>query len=174
MFLIYRSKSFFGRAVELKLHHIGVFIRLQHQVYAAFTGMIFRFDVEAHQLKDDKEYVLIMKLQIAHQLIRRIGHQRGKTAEEGVDLACFHFVYKLLYLEGRVYFISICIEGHQILEKSLFYFPVGKAQAIHSKTRVVPLDGKVSALIDHGDRVGRLRVDAVQYVCICFLVCHTV
>ena len=62
-FLIDLADGFFGCAVQLELHDVDVLVRLHHHVDAAVGRAVFRLGIEAQQLEDDEEHVLVVPLQ---------------------------------------------------------------------------------------------------------------
>ncbi len=63
-----------------------------------------------------------------------------------------------------LYLIHRCIERQQEAEKTILHLLVRKSQSVGTKTRGIALDGQITALIDHGNRVGGRHVYAVEDV----------
>ncbi len=68
--------------------------------------MVFHLRVQADQLEDDEEDVLVMQLRVSlrllpgDHLVGCVGKEALQAAEECVVIAAFHFLNKTSYLEG--------------------------------------------------------------------------
>ena len=171
MFLVYLADGLFGCAFQLEFHHVDVVRGFYHQVYASFRRVIFRLGIETYQLEDDEQHILIMQLQFAHQFVGSVGKEALQAFEEGFGLPLLNLTDKFLYLKRCLYLRETGIEGHQELDETLLYLPVGEAETVQAETFVIFLDGEIAALKDDRYRFF-VAVDAVQHVGIGFLVRH--
>ena len=161
-FLIDLADGFFGSTVQLELHDVDVVVGLHYHVYAAVGRAVFRLSVEAQQLEDDEEHVLVVPFQVACQLVGCVGKEALEAAHEGVGVAASDFPDEAAYLERGVARRKRRIVGQQKLGETFFYFLVGEAQFIGPEFFVEPLDGEVATLVEDGDGIGLHRVDTAQ------------
>ena len=110
MLFIDLLQRFFGCAVQLELHDIDEFVRLENQINATGTCVVFRLHVETYKLEDDKEYILIVQFQVTNQFIGSIGEEALQTAEESITVSRFYLVDKLPDLKRSSHCIGIGIE----------------------------------------------------------------
>ena len=100
-------------AVQLEFHDVHVVLCLEHQVNPTAARVVFHLHVEAHQLEDDVQDVLVMHLAVAGQLIGDVGEHRLQAVEEIVYLARHHFLHEALDLIGRLAHAHRRIVGQQ-------------------------------------------------------------
>ena len=110
-FLIDLADGFFGSAVQLELHDVDVAVGLHYHVYATVGRAVFCLSVEAQQLEDDEEHVLVVPFQVACQLVGCVGKEALEAAHEGVGVAAFHFMDKVDNLESRIGLRCVGVEG---------------------------------------------------------------
>ena len=147
MLLFYLAQCFFCRTFQLKLHHVDVAVGLHRQVDAPFRGVVFRTGIEAQELEDDKEHVLIVQFQVAHQLVGRVGKEALQALHEGVDVARLHIPHKKADLEDALRLAHLGIIREQEADKTLFNFLIGESQTIKSETFIVTFNSKITALV---------------------------
>ena len=85
-------------AVQLEFHDVHVVLRLEHQINPSATRVVFHLHVEAHQLEDDVQDVLVVHLAVAGQFVGDVGEHRLQAFEEIVHLARHHFLHEALNL----------------------------------------------------------------------------
>ena len=83
-FLIDLADGFFGSAVQLELHDVDVVVGLHYHVYATVGRAVFCLSVEAQQLEDDEEHVLVVPFQVARQFVGRVGRTKLLISKEGL------------------------------------------------------------------------------------------
>ena len=171
-FLVNLRHGLLGGAVQLEFHHIDETVRLQHQVNAPVRSVTLCIDVESQQFVNDEKHILIVQLQVTHQLVRGICKETAKTAEERVNVSGTQLLHELLYLERSLHFIEPGIERYQKLDEALFYLPVREAETIKAELLVIALYGEIPTLKNHRNRVF-VTVDAIQNIGISLYVCHT-
>ena len=105
-----------------------------------------------------------MKLQVAYQLVGRVGKEALETVHEGVDVTATHLFDKVHYLERQIARRKRSIIGQQEFGETLFHFLIWETQFIGPELPVVPLNGQITALVEDGDRIRVHGVDAPQRI----------
>ena len=171
MFLLYLLHCLLRSTLKFELHNINIVRSFYHKINTSLRRMIFSLSIEAYQLKDNEQYILIMQLQIAHQFIRSVSKETLKSFKESFRLSPTYFLNKLLYLKRSFNFRKAGLEWNQKLSKTFLYFTIRNAQSIESKLFVIAFYSKVSALED--DRYGIfVTINTVQHIGICLHLCH--
>ena len=131
------------RSVEF--HDVHVVSCLEHQINPSPACMVFHLYIEAHQLKNDVKYVLIVYFPVTSQFVGNVGKHRFQTLKEIVHLSRHDFFHKTLDLVGRLADAHRSVIWQEEFEESLFHLPVGEAQRVVFEHPVVALDGQVTA-----------------------------
>ena len=94
--------------------------------------MVFHLRVQADQLEDDEEDVLVMQLRVSlrllpgDHLVGCVGKEALQAAEECVVIAAFHFLNKTSYLEGCLCGAYARVERQEVFNKTFLYLQFGK------------------------------------------------
>ena len=113
-----------------------------------------------------------MQFPITNHFVRGIRKETLQTAEKRIIVPGTNLLHELLNFKRGFYFIGVRIIRKQKLHEPLLHFAIRESQTVNPEFTVIPLDGEVTALINYGNRIGRGRVDAVQYIRIGFHMRH--
>ena len=133
--------------------------------------MALRIDIEPQQFVNDEKHILIVQLQVTHQLVRSICKETAKTLEERVNVSGTQLLHELLYLKRSLHFIKPGIERYQKLDETLFYLPIREAETIKAELLIISLYGEIPTLKNHRNGVF-VAIDTIQDISISLYVRH--
>ena len=157
-------ESNLGRGVELELEDVDIPVSPDGHIHPSLAGVFFHFGIEAAKRREDIHHALEVPFLIRLELVGAIGEECLQTAHEAVDILAFYLTDEQADFESGSCFVDIGIVRNEELYETLFHFLVWVSQLIQAESLIIPLNGEVSTLVYHRDRIGGSRVDAVQFI----------
>ena len=177
--VVYLLKSGGSCAVQLELEDVDVAGTFEHTVYAALARLLLHVGVVfAKELHDEVKRVLevtltLLLVLLALEAVGYVGEHGGELETEGVEVACLQGVADTVQPCGLARLAAKVVGGEQYQHTTAYFF-VGEVEEVGLTPAVIPLDGQVAALVEHGQRLllARLVVDKIGRNI--FLVCQFV
>ena len=146
-------EGFLGGLVQFQLNDVDVVFRLDGDVHTALAGGLFHLHVESQKLEHQVERVLEVFFGITRYAVIT-PRQHGLHQQQEIFRPAFIHSHDKAAEETCLVIVAYRrIIGQQEIEEAPFYFLVGKTERIDAHVAVVILDGEVTALVKHGDRV---------------------
>ncbi len=127
-FLLYLLQGDVGTLVDLQLEDVDVFFRLHQDVHSSIGGMAFHLYIKTKQGKEHIHRIVEIQLLVAHQGIVAISEEGLQTVHEAFCVTCPNLPNEIGDVECRLVFLFGCVKRHQILDKALSHFPIGKSK----------------------------------------------
>ena len=116
-------------------------------------SVVLDLGVEAGQAEDDEQYVLVVQLDVLCHFVRAVGEERLQALHEAVDVPVFHIGDELPDGESAFSLLHRSVVRQQEVHEPFLDLTVRESQFVDPRLGDESLDGEVSALVDHRDRV---------------------